>query len=234
MMRTLAAKVGDQWQTGRDRRLSPQLSPVPGSVRTVDSAGRFRILFVCTANACRSVIAERLAAEGLRTRLGTRAALFEVASAGTAGVDGAALHPYTATALRGFGVAADDFTSRRLTTTDVGSADLVLTAGSEHREQVVGMWPRVSRRAYLLREFRRLAAQASAPPSEDPVARARHVVAEAARLRGRVPYVEPAEDEIADPRPTHADFVSCAEVINAVLRDVLDVLCGNPPQSACG
>ncbi|HEY5986607.1 MAG TPA: hypothetical protein VIV12_09555, partial [Streptosporangiaceae bacterium] len=58
---------------------------------------------------------------------------------------------------------------------------------------------------------------------------ARHVVAEAASLRGRAPYAEPGADDVADPEPTRGAFNACADVIDAVMRDVLDALCGVRP-----
>ena len=192
-------------------------------------ADRFGILFVCTANACRSVIAERAAIPGLRTRLGSSAARFHVASAGTAGLEGYPLHPCTAAALSQLGVSTESFASHALTLSDIDRADLILTAGREHRDQVIAMRPGVSRRVYLLREFARLAVCTPAPGThEDPVDRARSLVAEVARQRGRVPYVDPAEDEIADPAATRAAFASCARVINGAVLVVLDALCGAP------
>jgi protein-tyrosine phosphatase len=192
---------------------------------------------VCTGNACRSVIAERLAAAGLRARLGAGAAPFHVASAGTDVPGGAPPHPYTAAALSRFGVGMEGFTSRGLSVADIDAADLILSAGWEHREQIVGMRPRASRRVFLLREFARLAVLAAASPAGGgpagggpvgggPVGWARHVVAEAASLRGRVPYVEPGADDVADPELTRGAFNACADVIDAVLRDVLNALCG--------
>jgi dTDP-4-amino-4,6-dideoxygalactose transaminase/protein-tyrosine-phosphatase len=196
-------------------------------------AGRFCILFVCTANACRSAIAERACAAGLRARLGAGAARFHVASAGTAGLDGRPLHPYTAEALSQIGASADGFVSHALTLPDVDRADLILTAGREHRDHVVAMRPGASRRTYLLREFARLAARAPAAGGNgDPVERARGVVAGVAPWRGRVPYVDPAEHEIADPVATTAAFADCARLIQGAVAAVLDALCGPPAASA--
>src|SRR6266540_634052 len=165
-----------------------------------DRASRFHILFVCTGNLCRSVIAERLTRHGLAARLGAGAAAFRVASAGTRGLIPAAI---------------DD-------------ADLILCASRDHRDEAVVMRPTASRRAYLFREFTRLAAYASPPAAgEAAVDRARRVVAEAARLRGRVPYVEPAADEIEDPAETHEAFMACAASIEPLTRQLLDALCGS-------
>ena len=195
-------------------------------------AERFRILFVCTGNVCRSVIAERLAWRGIRARLGDGASRFAVASAGTAGLGGSPMHAYTRHALIRLGAYTDGFAGRQLAVGDIDAADLILVACAEHRDGVLMMCPRASRRSYLLREFARLAA--AVPPSSalDAVQRVRDAVADAARLRGRIPYVEPATDEIGDPAPDPEAFLACALAIDAALRPVLDLLCGGPPAAA--
>lgn len=198
------------------------------------ASGQFGILFVCTANICRSVLAERLARRGLRARLGGDARGFRVTSAGTASLTGCPLHPYTAEALAWLGADAEGIASQQLTAADIDAADLILAAGQQHRNQVIAMRPGASRRAYLLREFARLAASASAPApgsAEDlsAVEHARQLVAEVATLRGRVAYVEPAEDEIPDPVATAEAFLNCARVIDAAVSDVLDALSRRVP-----
>lgn len=197
------------------------------------AAGQFGILFVCTGNLCRSVIAERLARRGLRARLGPAASWFRVTSAGTASLDGCPVHPYTAEALSWLGADADGVASHALTAADVDTADLILAAGREHRDAVVAMRPRASRRAYLLREFARLAAcTVDRPAAGQPAAdQARHLVAAVAQLRGLVPYVEPAEDEIADPATNSAAFLDCARAIDTAVSQALDALCGGLPRT---
>jgi protein-tyrosine phosphatase len=235
--------MGDSITAAMPVTASPPARAPTVACSAASNAGPFRILFVCTGNACRSVIAERLAAAGLRARLGADAAPFHVASAGTGVPGGAPPHPYTAAALGRFGVGMEGFSSRGLTAADIDAADLILSAGWAHREQIVAMRPRASRRVFLLREFARLAMLAAASPTGDgpagggPVGRARHVVAEAAGLRGRAPYVEPGADDVADPELTRGAFNACADVIDAVLRDVLDALCGvrlAPPEHGEG
>ena len=232
----------------RSPTATPATAPASAAPRDgVPGPGQFGILFVCTGNVCRSVIAERLAWRGLRARLGPDACRFRVASAGTAGLAGRPLHPYTAEALTWLGADAEGFASRELTAADVDAADLILAAGREHRDLVVAMRPRASRRAYLIREFARVAAFATGtatggtatggPIAGEPAAgpsavvRARHLVAEVAQLRGWVPYVEPAEDEIADPVTTSAAFLDCARTIDAAVRQALDSLCRGLPRA---
>jgi protein-tyrosine phosphatase len=211
-------------------RAWPALEPVPATPPDRSpAAGPFGILFVCRANVCRSVIAERVAQRGLRARLGDDAREFRVTSAGTASLDGCPVHPYTAEALTWLGADAAGIASQQLTTAHIDAADLILAAGQEHRDQVVAMRPSASRRAYLLREFARMSAFApAAVEGLSAVDQARQLVADVATLRGRVPYVEPAQDEITDPVGTPA-FLSCARVIDAVVSDSLDALCRGVP-----
>ncbi len=200
-----------------------------------NQAGYFRILFVCTGNVCRSVIAERLARRGIRARLGGEAGRFRVTSAGTASRCGSPMHPYTMQALSRLGADTDGFRSRQLTAGDIDEADLILSADLAHRDGVLVMRPGASRRTYLLREFARLAAAISPATARDTGGQARSTVTAAARIRGRVPYVDPAADEIADPAADPEAFLDCAHVIDGSLGVVLDVLCGSvPAQPATG
>ena len=202
---------------------------VAAPISPADLTCQFGILFICTGNMCRSVIAERLAVDGLRARLGENAAAFGVRSAGTEGKDGAPVHALTTAVLERFGLSAHGMTSRYVTQSDIDAADLILPAGREHQDRIVALRPGASRRVYLLREFARLAAAVTVPgATRGPARRAHDLVAAAARMRGRVPYVEPGEDDIADPQPTFEAFAACADAIHLALQDILDALCGWP------
>jgi protein-tyrosine phosphatase len=203
--------------------------------------GPFLILFVCTRNMCRSVLAERLAAREIGARELGAAAAFAVSSAGVATRDGLPMHQGTARALARLGVSAEGFRTRRLTARDVERADLVLTAGAEQQNQVVAMMPGASRRTYRLREFAWLAS--ARPPSggppgsaspdglahpDDRVRRARLVVAEAARQRGRIAGHPPGGGEIPDPVLSDGSILDSAQVIGQAVREVLGALGGLP------
>jgi protein-tyrosine phosphatase len=108
------------------------------------------ILMLCTANICRSVMAQALLSAHLAA-LGTPA---DVASAGMLG-DGQR-PPDAVTALlaaRGLDVSAHR--SRRVTTADLAAADLVLGLAREHVRQATVMLPAVWPRAFTLRELAR-------------------------------------------------------------------------------
>jgi protein-tyrosine phosphatase len=197
---------------------------------------------------CRSVLAERLTAREIGTReIGTRefgasaagaAAAFAVSSAGVATRDGLPMHQGTARVLARLGVSAEGFRTRCLTARDIERADLVLTAGAEQQNQVVAMLPGASRRTYRLREFAWLISAAPQPDGpawpaspdgltdpDDPVRRARLVVAEAARRRGRSPGQPPGGGEIPDPVLSDVAILASARVIGQAVREVLDALC---------
>lgn len=107
------------------------------------------ILVVCTGNLCRSPLAERL----LHDRLDGR---HTVRSAGTQGVDAAAMDPYAAAELERRGGDAVGFRSRRLQRVDVQRADLVLTMTIEQRSAVLAEEPAALSRTFTLREFAHL------------------------------------------------------------------------------
>jgi protein-tyrosine phosphatase len=161
----------------------------------------FTILFVCTANQCRSPMAHRLAVNWLGKRFGTGQADFVVASAGTMAWDGIVMTSLAGDVLTELGVDTAGPDSRALTEAIVGDAGLVLTMERRHRSDVVTLAPAALKRAFTLTEFARTAPVAAAEldlPSS-PVDRAQAVVAATARKRGTVRSARPDDDDIADP-----------------------------------
>jgi len=228
-----------------------------------------RILFVCTGNVCRSVIAAALA----RRALGVD---FEVAGAGIAARPGQPADPYALAALATLGALGDldrpgvgeesggkgpPTGSRRLTRDLLVHSELILTATAAHRDAAVALLPAASRRTFTLAEFARLAADrlaaarlvddrpvvarragaelvatrptatelvaaraADGPASFDGVERLRDVVADVARRRGQGAYVDPASEDITDPRRRTAPVLDCARHIARLVEDCASVL----------
>lgn len=191
--------------------------------------GVFRILFVCTGNICRSPVAERLTAHGLRVRLGDDADRFDVRSAGTWGYTGSPMEEHAATALREHGAEPDGFRARELEPDMVRQSDLVLAATREHRAAVVTLHPRAAAHTFTIREFDRLLAPVGPAglPTDDPAERAAAVVRSAAANRGLVPAVDPRLDDVPDPygAPLQA-FRNMAATVAAALERPLDLLGG--------
>jgi protein-tyrosine phosphatase len=157
-----------------------------------------RILVVCTANACRSPLAEQL----LRARLaGWLPTEFSVSSAGTRA---AYNHPACREAgrlLERLGLDQAGHQPRQLTRELIDGAQLVLTAERDHRAAVARLAPEARWRTFTLREAAALAVEAAraADPRGDlgqaaPADRLADFVEELNRARG---LVEPTFD-IAD------------------------------------
>jgi protein-tyrosine phosphatase len=149
------------------------------------------VLFVCTANLCRSPLAEGLAGTGPFAHLGWRAG-----SAGSRARPGLPVHPLAAAALAARGVTLAGFASRPLAHVDVAAADLVLVAAPEHRRAVLGAAPGAGGRTFLLRQFARLAGVV--PPA--PAGRGVAELVEAVRAaRQQVTPWDAERDVLADP-----------------------------------
>lgn len=156
-----------------------------------------RVLFVCTANLCRSPMAEFL----LRHTVAEAGLDWQVASAGTRAMTGRGAHPNTLTVLGERGVPTPPvgaWAARQLTPELIRQADLVLAAAAEHRRAVVSMLPAAVQRTFLLLDFARLceAADADPAPADDP---GRQLLSAARLARARVQAVPVADLEVADP-----------------------------------
>ncbi|WP_327315708.1 arsenate reductase/protein-tyrosine-phosphatase family protein [Streptomyces sp. NBC_01235] len=168
-----------------------------------------RILFVCTGNVHRSVLAERL----LAARLPPGAAL-RPESAGTAAWHRSRMEDTTRAVLEELGGDGVGFASRPLTAQLVVDAALVLGLAREHREAAVRLAPSAMRRCFTLKEFARLADGGGAGGGGEFGA----VVAAAATRRGAAAPVPPAEDDIPDPwgRPREELYACALEIDRTV------------------
>lgn len=135
------------------------LAPVARAQRSVEPAAAapeetsrpLRVLFVCTANICRSPYMELRA----RQLLGPDASI-EFAGAGTHGFDTQPADATMADTLRARGLddrAIERFRSRPLTKDLIESADLILTAEASHRIFVLEEVPGAFRKAFTLGQF---------------------------------------------------------------------------------
>ncbi|GAA1358171.1 arsenate reductase/protein-tyrosine-phosphatase family protein [Streptomyces beijiangensis] len=162
-----------------------------------DDARGLTVLFVCTGNMHRSVLAERLLAPRLP---GAR-----VSSAGTEAGEVVGMDPATRSVLRQLGGDDREFVSRRLTAALVAGSDLVLGMEREHREAAVRLSPVSMRRCFTLKEYLRLDGDAG--------------------RRGTVAPVPAAADGVADPWGQPYDVLhACAEEVDGLTANIAALL----------
>src|SRR5262245_51937560 len=152
-----------------------------------------QVLFVCTANQCRSP----LAAAFLRTRLHDVAPEVDVQSAGASAIEGAGVTAATSRAASARDVDLSGHRSAPLDPQAIHDADLVIGMERRHLHEAVLHDPTVFERAFTLKEFvRRGCESGRREPGETVREYARRVGAgrRAIDLLG-----SSSEDDLADP-----------------------------------
>ena len=117
----------------------------PDVDRTVNKK---HILFVCTGNSCRSVMAEYL----LKSRLKDRADV-EVNSVGTSVYFKSPASHETISVLKEESINANGHMSRSVGRIMLRKSDLIFAMTRAHRMQILDLVPSVEKRVYLLKEF---------------------------------------------------------------------------------
>jgi protein-tyrosine-phosphatase len=171
-----------------------------------------KVLFVCTANICRSAYAQ-VRGESLMAGRPT----IQLASAGTWGFDASPIDPPMGLQATARGADPSGFRSRRLTRVLVAEADIILTATSEHRTFILEDHPGALRKTFTLGQFAESIADADVHlHGTDLIAAAR---------TNRVPP-RPTTD-IADPHRRGDEAAArCAQQIDDLLTAVLPRLAG--------
>lgn len=108
------------------------------------------ILFVCTGNSCRSVMAEGLLKKYLK-EAGRND--IEVSSAGISAPENFPPTESTVEVMKLQGVNVSGHKSRNITPDIVRSADLILAMEDIHKEEVLRLVPEAAPKTHLLKEF---------------------------------------------------------------------------------
>ena len=172
-----------------------------------------RVLFVCTANICRSpymeLLATHLADGGL-----------DVSSAGTHGFEGRPMDLEMTRPLLARDVPSDrveQFRSRPLTADLVAGADVVLTAEASHRRFILEEQPGAVRKVFTLGQFVTSLHDAEGATGADLVR----------AIGARRPPADVALD-VADPyRRGPEAAATCAQQVETLLRVAVPALTGS-------
>lgn len=193
-------------------------SPASGPSPVEPDNDSFRILFVCTANLCRSPMAEYI----LRQRVESSGLPWIVRSAGTHARPGNGMHPFAIQSLSRMGIETGDFVTTRVDEELLDTQDLILTMTSEQRSWVVNLVPRVTSCTYVLNSFAHLISAVPAAPRATPSDRGPELLQRA--IRGRT-AVQPllGDRDIADPiGKSLRQFQSCARQLASVTDAFLE------------
>lgn len=108
------------------------------------------ILFVCTGNSCRSVMAEGLMKKYLKESGRTD---IEIASAGIGAMNGFPPTDETVEVMKEEGIDISGSRSKLITRDMVDKADLVLTMEDMHKKEIIRRAPESASKIHLLKEF---------------------------------------------------------------------------------
>ena len=109
-----------------------------------------RVLFVCTGNSCRSIMAEGLMKDALKG-LGKEG--IKVSSAGVSAVDGFGPTCETTEVMKREGIDVSDFKSRSLTDAMIISADLILVMTAHHMSDIIVRVPEAASKTHILKQY---------------------------------------------------------------------------------
>ncbi len=191
------------------------------SIGRIHRVSTFRVLMVCTANYCRSPIAEQLLAAKARGLFG-KADTWVVESAGTQAWESHPIHELSAQVLAERDALLHAHRSRQLDASIVRDADLILTAERQHRSVVVRLLPAAIGRTFTMLQFARLAAAVEPISGTDAGDLGRQLVVEAKAARATLQPVAPDQDDVVDPMggPIEA-FHTCAATLDAAMEAIL-------------
>jgi protein-tyrosine phosphatase len=170
---------------------------------------------LCTANVCRSPMAQAM----LARELAARGQPVRVTSAGVAAGRPAPVPGEIAAVLAGYGLDVTGHRSAAVTAGDLGRASLILTMAREHLRHAVVLEPAAWPRAFTLRELARRAGRAGARAPGEPLA---HWLARAHAGRTRMELLGDGEpDDVPDPFGGRlSDYQRAAAQISAAVAEL--------------
>lgn len=164
----------------------------PSAPRTTTAAAPLaRLTFVCTANRCRSPLAEGLT----RQLLADRGLTAHVSSVGLL-APGAPTPPVGVQVAAAYGIDLSGHRSVQISTETVRTSDIILTMTRAQAREIAAQWPDATTRVFTIKQFRELTLAHGVPRR----ALLTDYVASIGEARPRASLLgNPASDEIADP-----------------------------------
>jgi protein-tyrosine-phosphatase len=175
----------------------------------------FTVLFVCSANQCRSAMAEAIADDELARLAGAGKVGLEFVSAGTHALAGSPATNGTIAVLRDRGIDLARHRSRELDAGVLAGADLVLAMSAEHTGTILAWERSASRRTFTLAAFARAVERAgrSAESADERVDLANEHLQEL------------DADDVADPVGQGEEaYQACVERIDGLVRPLVRAL----------
>ena len=108
------------------------------------------VLFVCTGNSCRSIMAEGLLKRALK-EFGKDNIM--VSSAGVSAINGFGPTCETTEVMKREGIDVSDFKSRSLTDAMIISADLILVMAAHHMSDIIARLPEAASKTHILKQY---------------------------------------------------------------------------------
>lgn len=177
------------------------------------------VLFLCTANICRSPMAEAL----LKAEISARCPELAIRSAGFLR-EGSSADKNSVWAMERLGIQLTGHVSTHVSSAVEQMPDLVLVMAREHLRMLSDLDPATLERAFTLKEFVRLAGIEGERHHEEPLS---DYVRRVAAGRSAFAITSPRrEEDIADPiGRRRAAFWRCASELNDLIEELSRYLC---------
>ncbi len=200
----------------------------PPRIESAAPSRTFSIVFVCSANLCRSRAAEVLTLRAIGQHMTIPFPCWSVSSAGTDVRRGAMLPEGTAETMDQLGLLTPS-EPRQLDETIIAEADLILTAERSHRSWIVARVPAANRKTFTIRQFDRFCRAGRTVEPIGFTSSGEQLMQIAVAGRSLVQPVSGDEDDVMDPvsyRTAEAMF-DCAQVLARCIEGIVGHSTGN-------